>query len=429
MLTRRQLFQRVLPVLAYPLLKGREMPLSGQLMQMAAAAEGSSPPPAETDVVYTPFVAANGTNVNGFALDVGGTITVTNGAMEIQSNHAIVTSSEADALVDTYYGSGSVEMTFVLGGTNANFAPCIIFRATTTTRYMMAYFSGDGALNLYNRSVGSYSLVASGSWSADASPHVGKVVFAENDVEIFVDGVSALTYSQNEATDWYGTSVGFRGYTFGGNTDSFASFTYTIPTTMVWADYPAGLSTVFSDDFGDPNGTSLLATGWSDEFGIWTTESGHAENADDTGAPENNTVVYQTSAVNHGAEVVVTTPATGTFIGGLSGRWDNYNGYVEVEVNSRVAYIGPTGAGVWYRSGVLFHPIVTHELTPTNSTSYTMRLWFRGNYVFAEVVEVGIRMAAQCAQFVTATKVGLYEANHAASGLNGNDFDDFTAIA
>lgn len=391
-------------------------------------AGGGGPLP-DVEVVSTAFTASNGTSVDSFALTVGGTIDVVSGTMEIQGNAAIVTSGSADAIVYTKYGAGRVGFLFKCGAANGNFAPSLIFGGVQTDRYMMAYFSGDGALQIYRRNVGTFTAVETGSWSADASWHLGEVEFYEGAVEVFIDGVSALTYTMDEANDWFGTIIGFRGFTFGSDEDAFDDFTFTVPGEMEWQDYPGELGAGFTDDFGDANGTSLTTTGWSNQLGTWTTQGGVAVNGTSAGATSGYTVVYDTGETDHGAEVVVHTHASDDFIPGIAARWVDADHFVEGELNSRPGYSGYAGSGVWWYDGTIFHPIMTNYLVPTHDTSYTLRMWTRGDYIFYEVVEAGIQMAAKFSQYPTATKVGLFEANSTGDGIGGNTFNDFEVIS
>ena len=380
-------------------------------------------------VIKSYFTGSNGTNIHGYTPALGGAISVTTGTMEINSNRALVTSSTADAMFDTFYGAGEIEFTFIIGAAIDEFAPSIIFRGSTTDRYMIVYFSGDGLLQIYRRTVSTFTAVATGSWSANTSPHQGKVVFYENDVEVFLDGSSALTYTMDEDNDHFGTLVGFRGFKFGSDADKFDNFTFKVPAEMVWQNWPGDLvSTPFTDDFGDANGTSLLTTGYSNQFGSWTTQSGKGVNGTSAGATSGYTVVYDAGQPDHGVEVAASTPSSGYFIPGVSGRWVDANHFIEFEVNNRPSYVGHQGAGVWFYDGTVFHPIVTHSLTPAVSTTYTMRLWFKGEYVFAEIVGAGIKMAAKCSQYTSATRAGLFEANDAVSGISGGVYDSLSIV-
>lgn len=404
------------------------MPLASRVMLMAAAGQGAAP---DSGVVgfQDAFTDSNGTNLTAHAPDVDAgdaTWSADEGTITVESNVAVVGAGTADYTIDTYYSAGRLSGRYKCGAANGNFAPSISFRGVEPGRYMLAYFSGDGSGVLYRRNTGvGFTTLDTFTCPSDTSWHDFEIVFFEYDIEVFIDSVSVCTYTADD-NDYNGTFIGLRGFKVSSDADAFDDLTFTIPADMEYSAFPGDFSTpVFTDDFGDANGTQLGAIGWTEHTGDWTTESGHAEQALTSAPVMGYLATVDAGTPDFAVEVAVTTPATGDFIMGVCVRFQDSDHFLEWELNKSSAPLEGSGL-YWYDDDVdtVFHRIVTHAFSPANATTYTFQVRCKGTYFIAEVVEAGIIVAAQCSKFAAASETGLFEFRDV-TRPNAPHYDDF----
>lgn len=401
------------------------MPLAQRMMMAGGFLSGGPPPGGGMLTIHqSSFIGTNGTNIGSYTPDIGDAWVAQGAAViTIQGNKAVV-QTDGDYIIPTYYSSGRIRASFQPGTASANNACGFIFRALDSTHYMMAYFSGEGNLYILKRENGVFTSRGNVAWSGSAM----EMTFYANELKVYVDSVLILSYTTGES-DYYGTGVGFRGFNFGGAKDSFDDFIFDIPEGLEYTGFPGGMSTpVFADDFGDPNGTALTATGWTNVNASFATQTGHAENGAVGGAVMGYMVVVDTGEADHAVKSVVTTAASGDTISGNTFRHQDGTHFLEHEVNTRADREGPEGTGVWiYNNTGVFLKVMHHYFVPSLGATYTMRAWASDIYVWAEIVEAGIVIAGICNYFTDATKVGLFEARASGALSAANHFDDFEA--
>lgn len=376
-------------------------------------------PPTPNTLLQDAFVGTNGTDLASHTPDVGGPWVNWGGSIQIQSDTAKII-TDGTYVADCGQAEISIAARIKCGAANGNFAPTVVFRGTDSTHYLIIYFSGDGNLQLYWRN-GSFSLIDTTTWSADANWHDVVVATDGTNITVTIDGGAPWnTACLQQAA---GTFCGIRGFTSGGNSDSFESIEVTGFTPSV---FPAPFSTpIDSENFNQANGTTLASLGWTEGNGTWTCESNQAEQAL-TGAPVNGYTAYRNEATGDCAiEATFVTASSGQLIGGLCFRVQDSSHYIELELNTSGAYSPQKGFGCWYfNGGVSYAELMTSAFVPAANTAYTLRVTLSGTRIICECVEAGLRMECDSSQFQTETEHGLFEYRDG-TRLNPNHWDDF----
>lgn len=370
------------------------------------------------------FTNADATNLTAHVPQSGGGFwTARAGTMTIQSNVAVAGSATAEYVQTTIHSDGEVSCAFKCGAANSSFEPCILFRGSDATHYLLASFSGGGNVRLYERA-GSFTTLDTTTWTPDTNWHTARVTFYDDDIRIYLDGAEVLQYTALD--EIRGTDVGIRGFKSGSPADSFDDFQFTSPAGAVAPLFPAQYTrTNWADDFGAADGTNLEARGWTALNGTWTCEEGSAEQADADAPVTGYLVARDVGVADVALEMQVTLPSSGYAITGFHFRTQDIDHFIELEYNNSPAYNGHSGFGCWYyNDDGVFRPIMMRYFQPQGGATYTTRLRTRGDLIIAECVEAGLTMVGTCSLFPTATKVGLFEARDEARP-NPNFYDKF----
>lgn len=371
------------------------------------------------------FTGANGTNLTAHTPDIAtGTWSAVAGSITIQSNTAVCQTAGAnDYQINTTWNQVKIVCNVKCGATTANHAPAIIFRGTSTTRYLMVYMSGDGNGVLYLRSGGSFTALGTFLWAADTNWHTVTVIAVGTIISVQIDSLDPMIFS-NIVAQSGGTTCGVRGFVNGGNKDSFDSF-------KVYCDlnekvFPSSVfpTTLYTGTFTYSNGTRWNTFGWTEETGVWVVESNQGLQTGTT-APTNGYIVDRqiTGSYNAAIECKITTPAVGGSVCGIAFRSVDKNNYVEVELNTTNA--ATSGFALWYtnNSGA-FVQIAGTAFTPAVNTTYTFRVRFYDRFMIAQLVEAGLVIAGYCDLFKESTKIGVFEYRDG-TRVNPNKYDDF----
>lgn len=357
------------------------------------------------------FTDTDGTNLNAHIPDSGAIWTAHAGTMTVQTTGiASPTSAVADYTQDTTHSDGEISCQFRCGASTNLSAPSIIFRGCDATHYLLAYFSGDGALRLYQRFGATFTVLSSTVWIPDTSWHLAKVVYQHDSIQIYVDTVLHMTYSHNGYVR--GTRVGIRGFKNGANADAFNDFTYSSPDGVTVPTYPGDFTTVtVNDSFEADDSTNLNTWGWTAHNGLWLSRCNYAEQFHMAAPVTGYLTTQDIGVVDYAVEATIVTPVIGDFITGIVLRGQDATHFVEVEINKGTAYGGWAGFGCWdYNNTGTFTPIGMRYFEPQNNAVYTVRAQVSGETIICELVEAGLRFTGSCPLFATTgTRVGLFE--------------------
>jgi hypothetical protein len=355
-------------------------------------------------------------------MDAGSGWSAVTGSITVQGNQAQCQSGTNDYQTVGAYHNIKLVCDIKCGEATANCAPSIIFRGTASNRYLFAYFSGDGNGVLYYRNGGSFNQIGTFLWAADTSWHTVTITAIGTTITIQIDSGMVWTFA-NITVQAGGLNCGIRGFINGGNKDMFDGFhVYGDPTED---DFPGTLfpNNVLTDNFTYADTTRLNTFGWTEDVGTWQVDTNKAKQTL-TSSPTNGYVVEQDFGIyDLAVEVKITTPASGGSICGILFRSQDKDNYIEVELNTSNA---PTkGFALWYtnNSGV-FTEIASADFTPATSTTYTFRIWAKGNVIKAHLVEANLIILGYCDMFLKATRAGLFEARDG-TRINPNLYDDY----
>ena len=367
------------------------------------------------------FSDTNGTNLNAHTMDLGPGWTTIAGSITIQSNQAVCQNGTNDYQFDCGFNDVKIVADFKCGEATANCAPTIVLRGTSNTRRLLIYLSGDGNGSIYNQNAGSFTPLATFTWTADTNLHTATVVAVGTTITLQIDSGMVWTFA-NIRQQAGGTLCGIRGFVNGGNKDAFDNFqVYADETESAFPD--PFVTNILTDAFTHSDTTRLNTFGWTEEAGQWQVDTNQAKQTL-TSAPTNGYVVDRDEALSDLAiEVTITTPSSGGSICGIVLRGQDKNNYIEVELNTTNA--PAKGFALWYtnNSGT-FTEIASTEFTPATNTTYTLRIQAKGNYIIAYLVEANLRISGFCDMFLTATNVGLFEARDG-SRINPNFYDSY----
>lgn len=384
----------------------------------------AAPPPPDTVLLDDSLTGSDGTDLTAHTPEVGGPWVNWGGSLQLSGNVALVV-TDGTRVADTGRADVTITARIKCGAANGNFAPTVILRGTDSTHYLMVYFSGDGNLQLYWRRDATFELLATTTWSADASWHDVVVATDGTDIAVTIDGGAPWdTWSLQQAA---GTFHGIRGFKVAANADSFDDVlveAVASPTT-----YPGPyVTSLLTEDFNESNGTTLASLGFTEGNGAWTCQSNQAEQADVDGDANGYTVYDDVVEAEVALECKITTPSSGQFITGLAFRIQDATHFIEVELNTSTTYTPNKGFGCWYTNGgVTFIEVVTSPFVPVVNTTYTVRVTLIGTRVICEVVEAGLRMEGDTAMFQTETEHGLFEYRDA-TRPNANHYNDLVIL-
>lgn len=370
------------------------------------------------------FTGADGTNLTAHTPDIAtGTWSATAGTITIQSNTAVCQAGTNDYQIDTTWNQVKVVCDIKCGEATANCAPTIIFRGTSSTKYLMVYMSGDGNGVLYFRNGSSFTSLGTFLWSADTNWHTVTVTAVGTIITIQIDSLTPMVFA-NIIRQAGGTICGIRGFINGGNKDSFDNF-------RVYCDlnetvFPSSVfpTTLYTGTFTYANGTRWNTFGWTEETGVWVVESNQGLQTG-TSSPANGYVVDRqiTGSYNAAIECKITTPSAGGSICGIVFRSVDKNNYVELELNTTNA--DTSGFALWYTNNTAsFTEIGGVPFTPASNTTYTFRVRFYDDFIVAQLVEAGLVIAGYCNMFKESTKIGVFEARDG-TRINPNKYDDY----
>lgn len=365
------------------------------------------------------FTGSDGTELSAHTPEEGGPWIDWGGSIQLSSNTAVIVTDGTYA-ADCGRSDVTIACRIKCGAANGNFAPSIVLRGSNDTHYLIVYFSGDGNLQLYWRHGGAFDLLATTTWSADANWHDVVVTTDGTNISVIIDGGAPWeTFSMQQAA---GTFHGIRGFQLAGSADAFDTILIDAVPAIV---FPAPYSNVLdSEDFNAANGTTLASRGWTVGNGTWTCQTNQGENADVDGDAQGYTVYRDEVTGDCAIEVVMTTPSSGQMIGGLSFRVQDSTHFIEIELNTSTTYTPQRGFGCWYTNGGAFIELMTSHFVPASNTPYTIRVTCVGTRITCEVVEAGLIMSTDSAQFQAETEFGLFEYRDG-TRPNPNRWDSF----
>lgn len=367
------------------------------------------------------FTDLDGRNLTAYTPDFGSGWTSWTGNINIYSNVAVVKSAVSRYVINTELSDCVITARFKCGNNNGNYAPGIIFKGSSPTYYPYLYISGDGNLQIWYYNGFGYYLSTGTTWAADANWHTVVLKCSGTTITTTIDNGTPWIVTDFVMT-YHGTYCGISGWMYGGLSDSFDDF---VVSGTSFPIFPSNYNKMlWSDSFESLDNTHLSTRGWTETTGSWVCSSGSAIQTL-TSMPTCGYIATKDIGLKEYAlETKITTPSTGYFITGLAFRFIDINNFIELEINNSPTYTGFCGFGCWYFNGVQFYQIMSRYLLPQNNTVYTIRLKVQGNKIFAELVEIGLRMIGSSTLYASGSKVGLFEARDA-SRPNANTYDNF----
>ena len=169
-----------------------------------------------TRLLYDTFTDANGTLLPAHTMDTGPGWTQLTAGGSIQGNRFSGNAS-GECAYSAEAGAANVVATAVFNvvSLDANHGPGLILRASNKDNWWLCMPTGDGNHYLYEQNAGTYTVRASGTWSADLADHTLTATATDTTVTSRVDAGTPISYG-SAALNQTVTRHGLRLYSSGG---------------------------------------------------------------------------------------------------------------------------------------------------------------------------------------------------------------------